>query len=571
MPNIEIRLNPFVYISETDIRFYLLILTAVLLPVFWIFFYGFTIVTFESDIFELESRYLLRFFIIAVLASVFPAVIYWRYSQEPKRIIKKMQLKKLDREKYPEECQSIDKILTETSVNNRIIWMYHPFDPSESAFTFGTTEVSYICLSGGLLTRTFTDDIESFKSIIRHELGHIINGDVPKAYLAVSASQILLTLIILPVAMIAAFGVLVVLGTIHGEGFTLLVSAVKPSSLLTYLNVLLYFLIFLTIIYLLRNQIIRVREFYADARVYDWGFSDNLIITLKKYTGLKSQFDILGKFHPEPEKRIEALKNNSGLFAQNLLVAFTAGFFYNLFPFFIFSLIIDYIFVGFFTHPDYGLRQVFGLVFIIDLISITFLMVAISSTFHRTLLKDIFTNHHRFFSLATVTDAITFSLTFGLGVQMSVLLTGVIIVLTTNIDRMEENLMGIFLNIIPYATSMFISLFFLMIFASLSIQTSYSKKDAMKNFFLFTCLSSILYIFNDLIAAHLFYNQLLGVVFFLFFSLIACVIIMNMRRNLHCPHCNEKLNNQNPLELSCPKCKKRLFSWAIYASLLNSV
>lgn len=35
MKDEKIRLNPFLYVSETDIRFYLFVLIGILVPTFW--------------------------------------------------------------------------------------------------------------------------------------------------------------------------------------------------------------------------------------------------------------------------------------------------------------------------------------------------------------------------------------------------------------------------------------------------------------------------------------------------------------------------------------------------------
>lgn len=577
------RLNPFVYISETDIRFYVLVIIGIIMPSFWALTFGILI---SSIMGELEITIFLRLLIMVLIFSFIPFLIYWNYKRFPKKIMEKSKLKEFDQKKFPDHCEYIEKLhgMYLPTVKQPTL-MYQPFDLSESGFTFGTKNHRYIGITGGLI-RKFRKNINGFKSIILHEMGHIANRDIEKTYLVVSTWRFLFITLSIPFGIYFLYSIYLILGVFYygilaGYDTDNIISMMGGNlgiGLLMYGVITLYFLIFLTIVYVLRNQIIRLREFYADAKVIEWEESPKEIVkTLEEGAGEQySKFEILTKFHPDINERIRVLKNNLSLFTPGLWVAFSIGFFYSLIEL---SLIFletlfsisswEWAAMGSGEYqpnvePNIAFRA-FILLFIF-----TILMIAVSSSFHKSTLKAIFIDNTRYFSTDTILNIIKFSLVFSLG-----WVTYIIILLLTSIPHYEINiLIGDLFDIgrawIFHAIYFSIALVFLLIFASMLIRRSFSKKEAEKNFLMITIFSSILYSINRFVAIEILDNKPMVIAIFLIFSIATYTFIRMKDRKLCCPNCNKKISNLSGLKLNCPNCHHNLYSWAVYSFSNNS-
>jgi Zn-dependent protease with chaperone function len=327
----NVRLNPFMYLSETDIRFYLLVFLGIFIPFYWAFLFW-VIILFELT--GLEISLVVRFLLVLVIALSILLYTYRNYRTYPQKILRESRLREFSQIKFPEQYGCLEKLRkSHLPVAKPPILTYQPLDPSQSAFTFGTKNDLYIGINGGLIMK-FRKNIKGFKLIILHELGHIVNGDVEKAYLAAAAWQSLFNFLLLSLGtMVAVYlyemSYILFLGTSLGESISLF-GAMNPARALTVFGqYTFFFIIILVFVYILRNQIIRVREFYADARVLEWEKSpDGLIQTLEESVGKEfSKFEILRKFHPTIQERIQVLKDNKRLFFPGFGVAFTVGFF----------------------------------------------------------------------------------------------------------------------------------------------------------------------------------------------------------------------------------------------------
>ena len=579
----NIRLNPFVYISETDIRFYILVLIGIIIPSFWALI--FAIVSF-SVMSELEITIFLRLLIMVPIFSFIPLLIYWNYKRFSKKIVEKSKLKEFDKKKFPDYYEYIEKLYERylPTVKQPTL-MYQPLDSSESAFTFGTKNHLYIGISGGLI-RKFRKNIKGFKSIFLHEMGHIANRDVENTYLAVSTWRSLFLTLSIPFGIFLLdiiYSTLCIFfyGIIAGYDMDYIISIMNLGGWSLILGgTALYFLIFLAIVYVLRNQIIRLREFYADAKVLEWEESpEGIVKTLEESGGKQySKFEILRKFHPNINERIQVLKNNSRLFTPGLWAAFAIGFFYGITELslsFLKTLIFSISSLEWIAmrSGEYQSNVEINIAFraFISIFIFTILMLAISSSFHKSILKDVFIDDVRYFSTVTVLNVIKFSLVFSLG-----WLTNSIILFTQFVSLYEINiLIGDFLDIakawIFHAIYFSITLIFLLIFTSMLIRRSFSKKEAEKNFLMITVFSSILYIINRFGAIEILHNKPLVIVIFLIFSVVTYTFIRIKDKRLCCPNCNNKISNLSRLKLNCPNCHHNLYSWAVYSFSKNSV
>ncbi len=574
MNNNKIRLNPFVYISETDARFYLLVFIGIIMPSLWALIFG--LVIYHVEMAGVEITLFLRLLIVIPMISFIPLFIYWDYKKFPKKIIKDAKLKEFDKKKYPEHHEYIEKLHEEyLSTEKKPTLMVQPLDTSKSAFTFGAKSQMFIGLPGGLI-KIFRKNINAFKSIYLHEMGHIVNRDVEKTYLANSTwRSIFLTLSIL-YGIFILHKIYLILGTFYfgilsGYDMDYIISAINlGKSVSLYGGILLYFLFFLGIIYVLRNQIIRTKEFYADAKVLELEKSPEMIVKTLEESGVEqySRFEILKKFHPHINERIQVLENNRSLFIPSLWVAFSIGFFLGLIELttWTFSLSSSY-WDASMSNQNYQSDGEMNILFLRAMAIFIFpiLMLPVSSSFHKLSIQDIFMNNKKYFSSATALYVIKFSLAFSLGWMINVLIE--YSTLYISLDELNI-LISDFLNIVAlqfkYAFDFSLVLLYILIFSSILIRTSFNKKDAEKNFILVSVLSSLLFIIDKYYFVETLQNRSLFIVFFPIFSLLTYILIKIKNKNSFCPGCNRKMN-LSILQTNCPQCQQELYPWAIYS------
>ena len=574
MTDEEIHLNPFIYISETDIRFYLTVIIGVLVPFFWAWL---VVLMISSLVGEFEITMSLRILVMIPLIIIIPLLIYWQFSKFPEKIVKESRLRELDEKKFPEESEYIKQLATVFPPTvNRPELMYNPLDPSVSAFTFGTWKKTFIGIPGGVL-RTFRKNIDGFRSIILHEFGHIVNRDVEKTYLAESTWRSLLitipiSLIILLCDILYTTSGIFYYGIRAGFSITDLMSMTKIGDILAiYSGILLYLLIFMGIVYLLRNQIIRLREFYADARVLAWeGPSGGLVKTLE---GLgeepASRFDILTKFHPLISERIQVLKDNRELFTPSLWVGLSIGFFYG---------IMDLELPGFLrlltlTSQEWGFMKTANYqpateIFIvpraaISLLFFTFLFLAVSSSFHRWTVWAFFRKGTRILSARTLLTVLLFSLAFSLGWLTDYFIGYLEWISVYGIDVLFTDLPSISDAWIKHALYFALSVIYLIIFASMFLQRSFSRKEADRYFLYVSVAASTLYLLNRFLFIEVYHNKPMVLVSFLIFSLVTYIIIKFNDRDLVCPNCRNKQLIQPEPQFNCKMCGNALYSWVI--------
>jgi len=571
----NIRLNPFVYISETDIRFYLMVLIGILTPSLWAFIIGISIFYVMAGI---EITFIFRLLIIIPIVSFIPVLIYWDYKRSPKKIIKESNLKEFDKKKYPEHHECIEKLFDEClSIEKKPTLLAQPLEPSRSAFTFGTKNDIYISIPGGLI-KMFRENIKGFKSIFLHEMGHIVNRDIEKTYLANSTWRSLFLTLSVPIGIIILYGVYVLLNVFYYRIIGVLdMDSINSNidfgqNVAVNVGIPLYFIFFLGIIYILRNQIIRLREFYADAKVLEWEESSEKIVkTLEDSKGEQySKFELLSKFHPNINERIQVLKNNQSLFNPSLWVAFSIGLFYFLIE--ITITIFNRLFslssseFAIMANQDYqpAIETYPGLRVVISILVIPILLLPVSSSFHKSILRDIFINNKKYFTSATFINLIKFSLVFSLGWITYVIIDFPTIATLYEINILIHNFFDIADSWLKHAFDFSIVLLYIIIFASLLIRRSFNEKDAKKNFIMVSVLSSILYIVNIYYFVETLHNRFFLIVFFLMFSLLTYTFITMKDKKLVCPGCSQKIDVL-VIRLNCPNCQQDLYPWAIYS------
>lgn len=606
MSNKEIRLNPFVYISETDVRFYLLVFIGIIVPSIEAFFLG----TMIFRILDFQITLLLRLLILVPIVLFIPILIYFKYIRYPKKVIEVENLKEFDKQKFFKYWECIEKLCDKYLSNKKqpILMYFLDFGGKDFAITFGTRNHMYIGVFGKLIKK-FNENVDSFKSIFLHEIGHIANKDVEKVYLAEATWQSLKSTLSIPLAIFIIFVLIIYLKwkfyellyfVFAGRDMVIIedpeMSLLQLQGIQIMIGFIIFCTLFLIIIYVLRNQIIRLREFYADAKVFEWEKSPDKIIKalqeeiekpatplnmtniekIKKWVFSKLLFKEnrgehyskieIAKFHPNIKERIQLLKNNSMLFTSSLWVAFTIGFCYNIiliYSYTFYEQFSDFYWESLGTGIDYQKPSIIIPYALVTIFIFPFLMLAVSSNFHKSILKISFIDKKDKFSTSTILNIIKFSIVFGLGLQIIAILWLPININVVNIENIK--------SLIFTAFYFSLTLTFLLIFGSMLIKRSFSKKDADKNFLIITVFSSILYIVNRLVTLDpnlsLFEmppNLSFVIIFFLFYSAITFAIVKIKYKKLLCPSCREKIKIAN-FQLNCPNCQYNLYSWAIYS------
>ena len=179
-------------------------------------------------------------------------------------------------------------------------------NPSVQAFAFGTAGRPRLGLTGGLVVQQALDP-PAFRAVLRHELAHMANRDVPWTYYTVAVWWCFVALALVPV--VAVF-------TVSDPQYVLRLG--WRTALLAGL------------VLLVRNAVLRARETYADARAAEWGSGEDLhrllAVEAGRGRGGSSGWHrgLLWR-HPAPEARRGLLTDPDGLFRADLATAFFAG------------------------------------------------------------------------------------------------------------------------------------------------------------------------------------------------------------------------------------------------------
>lgn len=176
-----------------------------------------------------------------------------------------------------------------------------PANPMVAGYAYGAGSDLRLGVTGGLVVSQVLDP-PGFRAVIRHELGHVANRDVPWTYYAMAVWWAFLALAVTPVVVLFAFRDL------------------NYLLRLGWRTAVLAALVALTIAALLR-----VRESYADARAAEWGSAEALDAQLAASPPGKSRRPAQLRTHPTTNERRRLLADPDGLFASSGWAVFAAG------------------------------------------------------------------------------------------------------------------------------------------------------------------------------------------------------------------------------------------------------
>ena len=174
-------------------------------------------------------------------------------------------------------------------------------NPGVQAFAYGAGRDLRIGVTGGLVVQQVTDPA-AFRAVIRHELGHLSNRDVPWTYYSVSVWWAFVVVALVPV---------VVTFAISDPRYVLLLGwrVAALAALVTVVGA----------------GVLRVRESYADARAAEWGSAAALDRILAEQPSPRGRRPSWLRVHPSGLARRSLIADPDGLFRADWLTAITTG------------------------------------------------------------------------------------------------------------------------------------------------------------------------------------------------------------------------------------------------------
>lgn len=350
------RLNPFLFPSDTDFRFALLIIAIIGTSIFFYyslsirldsqktkFFYvnifqqcmsqfptGMSLESFEAytkctePASQMQAHWAFQA-LIAVIALLGTSTVV--YSVFPLVMIRWERLALLKNQYSEEIVRYLEELCREIECQRVPVFLVKASGRSRGSRAFGALGKYYLVLPGGLV-RQFVDDRIHFRTVILHELGHLKNKDIDKTYFAISIAIVFLVAAFLPYVLTSP-----------------IVISWDIQTVLDGLLFVLRVLMFAALAYLTLASIIRSREFYADLRASLWEESnDGLDYVLKSATQKrrgwhvaiaaflerlpylnKYNWQIAFQFHPAPLERCQILQDTRRLFYLSFWEALATG------------------------------------------------------------------------------------------------------------------------------------------------------------------------------------------------------------------------------------------------------
>jgi Zn-dependent protease with chaperone function len=318
------RLNPFAFASDTSLRFILLLVFVITADIRRWFALAATEFDFSHKLSEcLAGAPMVRWAVmdgtklwecyrpflsygisiigigLLLLAAVTGAI----YRCYPIWKVRRLRLTALEPAEVPELVAILHQLCQIAGLQRRPEFLWNPLDMRHIALGFGRAGAYRVGFTGGLAKLHYTDP-GAFRAVMLHELAHIRNGDIEKAYMALALWWGFLLTALLPCLV---FLVRLQMDIADIVFLTLEMTIVTGIVLLT------------------RNAVLRARELYADARSLAWARDEPACARV--FTGLLTITGIrrLLSTHPDPVRRRRLLDNTDELFRLGAWDAFGAG------------------------------------------------------------------------------------------------------------------------------------------------------------------------------------------------------------------------------------------------------
>ena len=289
------ELNPFIFPSETDLRFLLLVMAM------------------AGSIFILVDALASRFFRQNLVATfLFDLIItiglfvwtYYQASHEATHRIEESCWKlfrlKVKEEENPSESKSLHQmencieltLLKLPGLNSesfQLVWdEISPSSQSPSGVAFGFGQNHYVCLRQGLHD-AFLTQYKIFQGVLLHEFAHIVNRDLSKTLFSIVLGRCFFPIAVTIVLLLNSYLVWATLIDWR-DGASLTEEWVGAKL---FLGINFRVILLLAFIEVARSSILRVREYYADARARQWL---GTTAPLKDFFVISSQYSNKSRF-----------------------------------------------------------------------------------------------------------------------------------------------------------------------------------------------------------------------------------------------------------------------------------
>jgi Zn-dependent protease with chaperone function len=320
-----LRFNPFAFPSDTNLRFILLFVFVIAADIRrW---HGLAVISLDLgqkvqeclggapligrallDPLKMQGCYgplMLSYEIPAIgigllLLAAVTAVIYWWY---PSWEIRRLRLTPLQPAEAPELFATLHELCSIAGLQRPPEFLWNPVNGSHFALAFGRAPTYRVGFTGALAVLHYTDPA-AFRAVMLHELAHIRNNDVKKAYMTLALWWGFLLVALLPYLVVLASRKIDI-----GDAVPLTAEIMIVTG----------------IVLLTRNAVLRARELYADARSFAWARDDAVFTRvlggLLPIPGLRR----LLSPHPDPTRRRRLLDNTDEMFRFSWWDALGAG------------------------------------------------------------------------------------------------------------------------------------------------------------------------------------------------------------------------------------------------------
>jgi Zn-dependent protease with chaperone function len=318
------RLNPFAFASDTSLRFILLLVFVIAADIRRWLALAATDFDFSHQLSEcLDGAPMVRWALMdgtkllecvrpflsygisaigigLLLLAAVTGAIYWCY---PIWEVRRLRLTPLDPAEAPELYATLRQLCHVAGLRRPPEFLWNPLNGSHLALAFGRAGAYRVGFTGALAVLHNTAP-GAFRAVMLHELAHIRNRDIEKAYMALALWWGFLLAAVLPY--------LVVLASLKMD-IVDIVSLTLEMTIVT------------GIVLLTRNAVLRARELYADARSLAWARDEpafaRVLTGLLPIKGIRR----LLSPHPHPGRRRRLLDNTDEMFRLGSWDAFAAG------------------------------------------------------------------------------------------------------------------------------------------------------------------------------------------------------------------------------------------------------
>jgi Zn-dependent protease with chaperone function len=342
------RLNPFAFPSETNVRFTLLVMAALMLALNLAQSIGSVTGVVESpsapeadvnlfdpasieQVEEGQNQVLTQAVrVLALLGALLLSILILAvviYRGHPGRIRRNYKLRLMTRSDDAQFIDTISNLVNLSGLSPAPSVEIARGSRSVDGQAFGVRG-HYALRLGGRLRLLLRQNPDSFRAIVLHELAHIANGDVARAYFVQAIWVAVVIVTIIPFIAVIVFT--------FAQGFagklTGGLSSAELGRLFT-LNLPSVLLVLfqvggtLAIVAAMRSSLLRIREVYADRRAALWGAEAPLADILRRNTGEDKSTPMarLLRLHPASQERLAALKNPDSLFRITTELPFFVG------------------------------------------------------------------------------------------------------------------------------------------------------------------------------------------------------------------------------------------------------